>query len=595
MNDRLARRLLKGQHRALSNPTGPAALIGASFAALYGTAALRLGDAVSTFLWTVAALVPLAVALSSVRAARRLATLRALALGGLPPTSPNLKAAAREVHGIADAIFKASLQHWVGAALVAAGVLRVLAPQLTAGTLVRVIFLGALFGPVTAMFAYFLVLLRARKTLALLGEVGLTAGELIEAVPPVRRQLRRRLVIFTAISVICPSILTADLAVARNARGLEEAAAAPPAQQRAVVERARSQALVGSAALAGVVLFLSLITAFAAGTAIGRPMQEIAEEARRFAGGKLAAPKLIPAEDEVWAASAAFTEMQGRLASVLTQLRRAGMQIGATTQEIVATSQRYEGGAADQATSLNQTSATTEELARSAAQIAENAGSVAGIASRTLSAAEEGQGSAQAFAASMARMGQDNEAITASVLKLSKRVQQIGRIVEFINGVADKSDLLALNAELEGTKAGEVGRGFQLVASEMRRLAENVIESTKEIEGLIEEIRDATRDAVLATEAGLETTQTSTAVAGSITESLARIVSLAQLTSSAVRAISLATQQQQSGTHQLADAMADILRVTEQNLGATRQVTSANHDLAALAKELQAAVERFEA
>ena len=75
----------------------------------------------------------------------------------------------------------------------------------------------------------------------------------------------------------------------------------------------------------------------------------------------------------------------------------------------------------------------------------------------------------------------------------NKRVQQIGKIVEFINGVADKSDLLALNAELEGTKAGEVGRGFSLVAAEMRRLAENVLESTKEIEGLIEEIREATQ------------------------------------------------------------------------------------------------------
>ncbi|MFP2902888.1 methyl-accepting chemotaxis protein, partial [Corallococcus sp. 4LFB] len=68
----------------------------------------------------------------------------------------------------------------------------------------------------------------------------------------------------------------------------------------------------------------------------------------------------------------------------------------------------------------------------------------------------------------MSRMRQDNQAIGSAVARLNKRVQQIGKIVEFINGVADKSDLLALNAELEGTKAGEVGRGFSLVAAEMR-------------------------------------------------------------------------------------------------------------------------------
>ena len=88
------------------------------------------------------------------------------------------------------------------------------------------------------------------------------------------------------------------------------------------------------------------------------------------------------------------------------------------------------------------------------------------------------------------------------MVRLNKRVQQIGKVVEFINEIADKSDLLALNAELEGTKAGEVGRGFSLVAAEMRRLAENVITSTRAIEQLIEEIRDATNAAVMATEAG---------------------------------------------------------------------------------------------
>jgi methyl-accepting chemotaxis protein len=173
----------------------------------------------------------------------------------------------------------------------------------------------------------------------------------------------------------------------------------------------------------------------------------------------------------------------------------------------------------------------------------------------------------------------DNQAIADAVVRLNKRVQQIGKVVEFINEIADKSDLLALNAELEGTKAGEPGRGFSLVAAEMRRLAENVLSSTLAIERLIDEIRDATQAAVMATEAGLKTTD--------------RGAALARQTSHAVRSISLATQQQQTGTDQLAAAMGDILRVTEENAEATQQMVAANTDLSSLARDLKSTVQRF--
>ena len=219
---------------------------------------------------------------------------------------------------------------------------------------------------------------------------------------------------------------------------------------------------------------------------------------------------------------------------------------------------------------------------------------MAEIASRTLGAAQTGQDSATEFNKSMSRVRQDNQAIADSVLKLAKRVQQIGKIVSFINGVADRSDLLALNAELEGTKAGEVGRGFSLVASEMRRLAENVIESTREIEEIIEEIREATDAAVQATEAGVQVTDRGSSLAVDVSKSLEDIVSLAERTSGSVRAISLATQQQTTGTDQLAEAMSDILKVTQQSLTGSRETSAANADLATLSRELKEVVDRFQ-
>ena len=248
---------------------------------------------------------------------------------------------------------------------------------------------------------------------------------------------------------------------------------------------AAQEALLSGGALCLLVFGLALTAAYLGGTLLGRPMRQLAER------GATASPRAtwparasIPAEDEVWAVSAAFTTMRAHLADVLSQLQRAGRAIGTTTEEILATSGRYEAGAAEQASSLNETSATTEELARSRA--ADRRERRLGGGDRPADArggAGAGRAAPRPSSSSMSRMRQDNQAIAAAVARLNKRVQQIGKIVEFINGVADKSDLLALNAELEGTKAGEVGRGFSLVAAEMRRLAENVLESTKEIEG----------------------------------------------------------------------------------------------------------------
>jgi methyl-accepting chemotaxis protein len=535
----------------------------------------------------------LAVVGGAAMSLRRLRTLRGLERGDLPGVPERLTQAVSEVSRAPDDAFLGSLILWLlTTSLIGVGMGFITGKGF--GLALRIAALGLLFGPLTAMLAYCLVTLRVRRGVLWLGSLGLSQAQIIAAMPW-RSQIRVRLVAFTAIAVITPAVLTSQLSSALANRAYEKLLMQTTTEaQFRVADALRTHALISGGGLCLLVFGLALATAYLGGTLLGRPMRELAEEARRIADGNMSTPRIIPAEDEVWAASAAFSTMRAHLADVLAQLQRAGGQIGATTEEILATSSRYEAGAAEQASSLDQTSATTEELARSARQIAENATSVAEIAQRTLSAARQGQGSAESFLGAIGRMRQDNQAIASAVARLDKRVQQIGKIVEFINGVADKSDLLALNAELEGTKAGEVGRGFSLVAAEMRRLAENVLESTKEIEGLIEEVREASRAAVTATAGGVRATETGTALANQVSESLRQIVELAGQTSDAVRSISLATQQQQTGTDQLADTMADILRITQQSLNATKQVSTANGDLLVLARDLKSVVERFQ-
>ncbi|HEX4620278.1 MAG TPA: methyl-accepting chemotaxis protein, partial [Myxococcaceae bacterium] len=458
----------------------------------------------------------------------------------------------------------------------------------------RIFLLALVFGAGVTLLEYPFAVLRGRRAIALLVAAGLSSQDVIDAVPPRRRQMRARLIALTVVSVMAPTVLVVELGIHRTGEAMERVFAEQlPAERDAALARIERGHEVSLAVIGVLAAILVAVGARGAGTVLVEPMRAMSEQARRIAEGDFSAAVLVPAEDELWAASAAFATMHNHLGAALGRLQRAGVRISSTTEELVQMSSRHQTGAAEQLAALNQTMATTEELARSARQIAENASRVAAIAEQTLGAARAGRRNAEAFTQSMKRMRRDNQGIADSVVRLNKRVQQIGKIVEFINGIADKSDLLALNAELEGTKAGEVGRGFSLVAAEMRRVAENVLSSTQQISTLIEDIRDATNSAVMATEAGVKATDAGSAHSADLAERLRIILDLASSTSDASRAISLATQQQQAGTDQLALAMANVLEVTQQGAQSTRQMSSANADLVALAKDLTSAVERF--
>ncbi|WP_434388906.1 methyl-accepting chemotaxis protein [Melittangium boletus] len=587
-------RELEGLSLWTTRPSWWGGTLGLVLALLYGRVTHSLPrEGIWLFLGLLASVLVMNSVLSCAQERHALRVLRALEEGRLTPGPDNLRRALQEVRRIPGRSFWFTLQGWLGGALMLAATYTPLAgASWTLG--MRIGLVGVSLGPLSAMLVYLLVVRRSRLAAERIAAKGLSPQEVISALPSDRLRLRKRLVLFTAVAVLSPSVFILDVSVSRTVSTFDQILESKdPTTQREVVRRARHATGLPLGALAGLVVLLVMGTAYVAGTVIAEPLRVLSEDATRIAQGEVRTPRFIPAEDEVWAVSAAFTRMQAQLAQALVQLQRAGLQISSTTEQLVATSADQESGAGEQAISLNETRATTEELARSAQQIAVNAESVSAMAETTFGAAQSGQRSAAAFLAAMHRMKGDNQAIADAVVRLNKRVQQIGKVVEFINEIADKSDLLALNAELEGTKAGEPGRGFSLVAAEMRRLAENVLSSTLAIERLIDEIRDATQAAVMATEAGLKTTERGASLAAQVDASLGLILELARQTSHAVRSISLATQQQQTGTDQLAAAMGDILRVTEENAEATQQMVAANTDLSLLASDLKATVQRF--
>lgn len=534
-----------------------------------------------------------AVGVAAWQEQRSLPVLRRLSAGAAP-TRELLRDAVREVAQLPDSIFWVNLGSWWGGAAalgLAWGQVSPVSFELSA----RVAFIGLALGPLASTLAYLGVVTRSRVAITRLAAAGLSPAEVIAAIPPARMQLQRRLIIYAAVAVGTPMLLVCGLAVQRTERTFSAVLAQDTAAaQRAALTAQADAGLLSLFVIAAVVMGVVVICSYISGSALRAPMRALAEKTRRMAGGKLGGTTVVAGEDEIWATVAGFATLESQLVLVISQLQDAGQKIQNTTTALTSSRARHERGAGDQTAALAQTSATTEELARSARQIATNATFVADLATQTLTAARQGKQNADQFYVSILKVREGNQAIADSVVKLNKRVQQVGRIVEFIDGIADKSDLLALNAELEGNKAGEVGRGFSLVAAEMRRLSESVMTSTREIIGLIDEVRDATNAAVMATEAGVKASDTGSALARKVSEGLSDILSYATTTADAVQRITLATHQQQVGTDQLAQAMNDILRSTRAGEGSSKRMSGANEELEALARELEGTVARFE-
>ena len=277
------------------------------------------------------------------------------------------------------------------------------------------------------------------------------------------------------------------------------------------------------------------------------------------------------------------------------EINEAALRLSSSANQVLAASTQHETSSTEQAAAIHETTATMEELKHASAQIAENAGAVARVAEETLGAARSGRGAIGEFIQAMQQIRNDGMAVADSIAKLSKRVERIGTVVEVIDEIADRSDLLALNAALEGSRAGEAGKGFSIVAAEMRRLAENVLDSTKEIKNLITEIREATAAAAGAADASKMATESGEKLGSVAAQAVEGILAGVQETSDAARVINLATQQQRTATEQVVASMAEIEDVTRQTTQASKQATGAAAELTTLAGRLAELIKRFKA
>jgi methyl-accepting chemotaxis protein len=272
--------------------------------------------------------------------------------------------------------------------------------------------------------------------------------------------------------------------------------------------------------------------------------------------------------------------------AVTRHLHDAVATLATASSGILAATAQQASGAAEEETAIHQTTATTDEVRQTVALTTEKARLVAKDVRETAEISRDGRRavdeSLRGTKESRARM----EALAERILTLSEQAQAIGEIVRTVNGLAEQSNLLSVNAGIEAAKAGEAGRGFAVVANEVKSLAEQSRQATAQIREILGEIQAATQAAVMAAEQGVKASEAGEVITTEAGEAIRKLGERLALSADSAQQILASAQQQLTGVDQVAMAMQNIRQASTQNMAATRQVEQAARELDGLSKRL---------
>jgi methyl-accepting chemotaxis protein len=268
-------------------------------------------------------------------------------------------------------------------------------------------------------------------------------------------------------------------------------------------------------------------------------------------------------------------------------------EVGAAVGHIQSSSAQLEAAAAqqasggrDQSSAMSEITTTISELLITSRQIADNAQRVSQIAEDTADAAQSGDATIDQTRQSIAAIRSQVDQIVQHMLALGEKSQQIGGVVDLVSELAEQTNILAINATIEASGAGEWGRRFAVVAEEIRKLADRTAGSTKEIRALIDDVRGAVNTTVMATEIGAKAVDAGSRQFDDATNSFRRIVQLVSTTNDATREIELSTKQQTTAVEQVNVAASDTARVTRETEASAVQTKQTAAHLSTLSGDL---------
>ncbi len=326
---------------------------------------------------------------------------------------------------------------------------------------------------------------------------------------------------------------------------------------------------------------------------LARPLEELSDAAAAIAAGDLR--KTIPTDStaEIAELGASFAAMLAWLQATVSELREASTRIAKGTSEIQGSAAHQAAIVAQQAATINETSTTATEIAQTSKQATEHADSVIDMTKRSEDLSHEGLATVEEAVKASANLGEHVNRIAASMTGLSERTLQVGEIIASVKDLAEQSNLLALNASVEASKAGEHGRGFTVVAMEMRNLAEQSREAAVQIRSILQEIQRGAREAASATDEGSKRAAAAITLARTAGEAIEGLAMVIRESAVAARQIANNTRQQTIGVDQMVNAIQELSQGMTESAEGTRTIEQKSAALADVSKRLGQAVARY--
>jgi twitching motility protein PilJ len=297
--------------------------------------------------------------------------------------------------------------------------------------------------------------------------------------------------------------------------------------------------------------------------------------------------------DALGSVADAFNLMIAGLTTLVSQASNVASEIQRSTSDILSSADRMRMGAEQQASQIHNASEAVNAMSLTTQRMAENAGAATQTSVKATQAAVKGGAAVSETIKGMQRIRATVQSTGKKIKGLGERSLEIGAIIEVINEIATQTNLLALNAAIEAARAGEQGKGFAVVADEVRKLAERAARATKDITGLIKGIQVETSEAVTVMEEGTREVEEGTKLADQAGAALREIEQIVKQTSTLMTDITRAAADQVKSTESVVHTMGNISQLTQETAHGVQETVATISGLADLTKRLNDAIGRF--
>ncbi|MEX6677259.1 methyl-accepting chemotaxis protein [Pseudomonas sp. W2Oct36] len=336
------------------------------------------------------------------------------------------------------------------------------------------------------------------------------------------------------------------------------------------------------------VLFAWLLT-----NSITRPIASALNAAEDIAEGDLTRTINVDGTDEAGRLLAAMLKMQSKLRDTLQRISGSATQLASAAEELNAVTDESARGLSQQNDEIEQAATAVNQMTSAVEEVARNAVSTSEASKNATTSASDGRDLVQETVTAIERMSTDVQSTSALIGNLADESRDIGKVLDVIRGLADQTNLLALNAAIEAARAGEAGRGFAVVADEVRALAHRTQQSTSEIERMIGSIQGGTEQAVNSMRSSTERAESTLNIAKGAGLALDTINSAVVEINERNLVIASAAEEQAQVAREVDRNLVNIRDLSTQSATGANQTSAASNELSRLAVDLNGMVARF--